>query len=71
MTAMDTVHDQDLETSRLEDGMLNLRELSRTLVEALVNEIMSAQADMLCEDDNTRNGYRELSNTATGYHLSA
>ncbi len=39
--------------------MLDLRELGRTLVETLVNEIMAAQADMLCEDGNSRNGYRE------------
>lgn len=42
-----------------DDGMVDLRELGRTLVETLVNEIMAAQADMACEDGNTRNGYRE------------
>lgn len=55
---MDTVHDKDLDMPRFDDGMLDLRELSRTLVETLVNEIMDTQADMLCEDGNTRNGYR-------------
>jgi putative transposase len=59
MTAMDTAHDKDLGMPRLEDGMLDLRELGRTLVETLVDETMGAQADMLCEDDNARNGYRE------------
>ena len=28
-------------------------------METLVNEIMAAQADMLCDDGNSRNGYRE------------
>jgi putative transposase len=59
MTTMNTVHDNDLEMPRFADGMLDLRELSRTLIETLVNEIMGAQADMLCEDGNIRNGYRE------------
>jgi len=42
---MDTAHDKDLGMPRLEDGMLDLRELGRTLVETLVDETMGAQAD--------------------------
>ena len=42
------------------DGLLDMRELARTLLESMVNEVMDAQADMLCEDGaNARNGYRE------------
>lgn len=42
------------------DGLLDMRELARTLLESMVNELMDAQADMLCEDGaNARNGYRE------------
>lgn len=37
-----------------------MRELARTLLESMVNEVMDAQADMICEDgSNARNGYRE------------
>lgn len=37
-----------------------MRELARTLLETMVNEVMDAQADMLREDGaNARNGYRE------------
>ena len=42
------------------DGLLDIRELARTLLETMVNEIMDTQADMACEDGATaRNGYRE------------
>lgn len=42
------------------DGLLGMRELTRTLLEPMVNEVMDAQADMLCEDEtNAHNGYRE------------
>ncbi|MEA5020612.1 MAG: transposase [Gordonibacter sp.] len=44
---------------KFDDGILDLRELARTLAETLINEIMAAQADMLCEDGNSRNGYRK------------
>ncbi|WP_255464183.1 MULTISPECIES: transposase [unclassified Adlercreutzia] len=45
---------------RFDDGMVNMQELIRTVAEALVNEIMSAQADELCDSSqNTRNGHRE------------
>ena len=56
MTAMDTLPDA---MPKHDDGMIDLRELGRTLVETLVNEVMATQADMLCEDGNSRNGYRE------------
>ena len=37
-----------------------MRELARTLLGSMVNEVMGAQADMLSEDGaNSRNGYRE------------
>ena len=55
MTAMNTLPDA---MPKHDDGMIDLRELRRTLVETLVNEIMAAQADMACEDGNSRNGYR-------------
>ena len=45
---------------RFEDGFINMQELIRQLAESLVNEIMSAEADQLCEaTGNSRNGYRE------------
>ena len=48
------------EMPRFDDGMVDMRELIRTMAEALINEIMSTQADIMCEDQgNTRNGYRE------------
>ena len=41
------------------DGLLDMRGLTRTLPETMVNEIMDAQADMACWDGATaRNGYR-------------
>lgn len=47
------------------DGLLDMRELARTLLETMVDEIMDAQADMACEDGATaRNGYRERGLTA-------
>ena len=49
---------------RFEDGCINLQELLRQLAESVVNEIMSAEADQLCEaTNNSRNGYRERSLT--------
>jgi putative transposase len=46
------------EIPRFDDGMVNLQELIRMMAEALVNEIMDAQADEACADGNSRNGYR-------------
>lgn len=42
-----------------DDGMVNINELVRTLAEAIVNEIMDAQAEDACAEGNQRNGYRE------------
>lgn len=43
-----------------EDGLLDIRELARTLLETMVDEITDAQADMACEDGATaRNGYHK------------
>ena len=45
---------------RFADGTVNLQELIRSMAEMLANEIMSAEADQLCESTgNSRNGYRE------------
>lgn len=45
---------------RLEDGSVNMREPLRQLAESVVNEMMSAEADQLCEaTGNSRNGHRE------------
>ena len=47
---------------RFADGFINLQEVLRQLAESVVNEIMSAEADQLCEaTGNSRNGYRERS----------
>lgn len=62
MTAMDTLpalQGPMPEIPRFDDGMVNLNELVRTLAEALVNEVMDAQADDACAEGNQRNGYRE------------
>lgn len=45
---------------RFADGTINMQELIRSMAELLTNEIMSAEADQLCEaTGNCRNGYRE------------
>lgn len=42
------------------DGPADLRELALVLLETMVNSVMDAQADALCEGGaNVRNGYRE------------
>lgn len=60
---MDTLSQINLdlpEMPRFDNGMVNIRELARTVSEMIINEIMNAQADIMCEDTgNTRNGYRE------------
>lgn len=44
---------------RTGDGMIDIRELVRQIAEDVVNEIMDAEADQLCEaSGNSRNGYR-------------
>lgn len=64
MTAMSRIADEAIaaaaEIPRFEDGSVNLREVIRQLAESVVNEIMSAEADQLCDaTGNSRNGYRE------------
>ena len=62
MTAMDTLAAIGAgapEIPRFDDGMVNINELVGTLAEALVNEIMDAQAEDACAEGNQRNGYRE------------
>lgn len=62
MTAMDTLAAIGAgapEIPRFDDGMVNINELVRTLAEALVNEIMDAQAEDACAEGNQRNGHRE------------
>jgi putative transposase len=45
---------------RLEDGFVNMREPLRQLAESVVNEMMSAEADRLCEaTGSSRSGCRE------------
>ena len=44
---------------RFEDGFIDMRELLRAPAESVVNEIVSAEADQLCDaTGNSRNGYR-------------
>ena len=65
MTAMNSIADvaapeAALAIPRFEDGFVNMQELLRQLAESVVNEIMSAEADQLCEaTGNSRNGYRD------------
>lgn len=54
------------EMPRFDDGMVNIRELIRTMAEALVNEIMDAQAEDACADGNQRNGYRDRALVTSG-----
>lgn len=42
-----------------DDGTIDLVELGRMQLEAMVNQIMDWQADELCGEGNRRNGYRE------------
>ena len=44
---------------RFQDGAVNLQELLRQLAESIVNEIMDAEADQMCGEGNSRNGYRD------------
>lgn len=62
MTAMDTLAAIGADAPEIpgfDDGMVNINELVRTLAEAIVNEIMDAQAEDACAEGNQRNGYRE------------
>lgn len=59
---MDTIHEMAAkmdEMPRFDDGMVNISELIRVMAQALVNEVMDAQADEACSNGNQRNGYRE------------
>ena len=42
-----------------DDGTIDLVELARLQLEAMVNQIMDWQADEVCGEGNRRNGYRE------------
>lgn len=53
------------EMPRFDDGMINIQELIRIMAESLINEIMDAQAEDACADDNHRNGYRERTLTTS------
>lgn len=44
---------------RFQDGTTDMQELLRQLAESVVNEIMDAEADQMCGEGNSRNGYRE------------
>lgn len=44
---------------RFQDGAVNLQGLLRQLAEPIVNEIMDAEADQMCGEGNSRNGYRK------------
>ena len=64
MTAMSSIAEATIsaatEMPRFADGSINLQEVLRQLAESVVNEVMSAEADQLCEaTGNSRNGYRE------------
>lgn len=62
MTAMDTLAAIGAgapEIPRFDDGTVNINELVRTLAEAIVNEVMDAQAEDACAEGNQRNGHRE------------
>jgi transposase-like protein len=63
---MDTIHEMASnmnEMPRFDDGMVNISELIRIMAQALVNEVMDAQADEACANGNQRNGYRQRSLT--------
>lgn len=48
------------EMPRSDDGMVDMREIVRTMAVSPADEIMSAQADIMRgEQGNSRNGYRE------------
>ena len=48
-----------------EDGTIDINEMMRRQLEAMVNQIMDWQADELCGEGNRRNGYRERKPAAT------
>jgi transposase-like protein len=46
---------------RFQDGTTDMQELIRQLAESIANEVTGAEADELCGEGNSRNGYRERS----------
>lgn len=58
---MDTLQENELLKNLpfREDGTIDLTELARRQLEAMLNQIMDWQADELCGEGNRRNGYRE------------
>ena len=58
---MDTLQEKEAmrDLPLREDGSMDLMELGRRQLEAMVNQIMDWQADELCGEGNRRNGYRE------------
>lgn len=58
---MDTLQEKDALQNLpfREDGTVDLNEMMRRELEAMVNRIMDWQADELCGEGNRRNGYRE------------
>jgi putative transposase len=59
MTILEQNENSIPEMPRFSDGSVNLQELIRVMAESLVNAIMDAQADDMCEQGNQRNGYRK------------
>ena len=64
MTAMGSIPEAAIAASTempsFENDSINLQEALRQLAESVVSEVMSAEADQLCEaTGNSRNGYRE------------
>ena len=63
MTAMQTIPEAraaEAVMPRFEDGAINLQELLRRMAEDVMNGVMAAEADQMCEaTGNSRNGYRE------------
>lgn len=66
MTAMQSLSDAPLTATldgatipRFQDGTINMQELLRQLAESVASEIMDAEADQMCGEGDSRNGYRE------------
>lgn len=64
MTAMESIAETTMSAQvqalpRFEDGAINMQELMRQLAESITNSIMDAEADELCGENNSRNGYRD------------
>ncbi len=58
---MDTLQDKSVMENLpfREDGTIDINEMMRRGLEAMVNQIMDWQADEICGEGNRRNGYRE------------